>query len=97
MQVDVHVDYDKNQIEVVGEPVFYLVEAESIDVFDDGRTHGHMGRNFTMTKEDWKKVHENEGDFSSIGIKLNRDVVAGFDAYVASWRRPRIPISLLDE
>jgi hypothetical protein len=42
MQVDVHVDYDKNQIEVVGEPVFYLVEAESIDVFDDGRTHGHI-------------------------------------------------------
>ncbi len=95
MQVKIRVDYDKNQIEVVGDPEFYLVEVRSIKVYDDGRTDGQYDRNFRFTKEEWKTVSEHKGDFSVIGFELKTEPVAGFDAYVASWRKPRIPMSLL--
>ncbi len=92
MQVEVEVDYKNNRFKLVGEPTFSLIEV--VRVASD---FNRLGKNFTLTKTEWKKVYERDGDFSIIGIELNPDSVPDFAKYVERWRKDRKPvISLLN-
>ena len=92
MQVEVSVDYKKNCIAVVGEPVFYLWEVVSVN----GR-EARIGENFTFSKDEWKRVHESGGEFSTIGIILNPNPVPGFADYAEALRKSReAAINLLE-
>jgi hypothetical protein len=92
MQVKIKVDYDNRKIAVVGDPFWILSEYVSI-VGNSAR----FGKSFTLSSEDWKTLYENNGDFASIGIELNREPVANFGELVAVIRKPRVAISLLEE
>jgi hypothetical protein len=97
MQVEVKVKYAEGQIEIVGEPKFFLTETRIVNVTADGRVEALHGKNFIFSKDDWKKVYEKHGDFTAIGLDLNPDPVPNFDKYVAEMRRPRIAVSLLEK
>jgi hypothetical protein len=85
MRVDVEVNRSSEVTKVIGEPKFYLSEVARVDVGPgDGvsvayQPSGH--REFGAA--DWEKVVKAKGDFSVIGIKLNRSSpVPNFDKYV---------------
>lgn len=100
MQVDVAIDYSANTLKQVGTPTFYLVEYTEVETSPTGGLGASSrepkgGRIFSAAK--WKKVFKSDGDFSKIGITILKDPVPRFDEFVAAKRRPRRPISLVDE
>jgi hypothetical protein len=100
MQVDVEIDYAANRIKkIVGEPAFVLWEVKRLTLRDDGRTDAEMRgeheRHFRPAQ--WKLIYDSKGDLSPIGLKGEGSQVEHFDAYVSSWRRPRVAVSLLKE
>lgn len=98
MQVDVYIDYKTNRIvNVVGEPKFWLVGTESVKVLPDGRAYHVGGDGGEFGADEWKKVRDAKGDFSVIGIKINREPAENFEEYVRQTRAPRIAVSLVDK
>ena len=95
MQVIVKVDRQFSKIvEVVGEPKFYLIETESVELLKDGRVAANAGsQQYEFGLSDWNKVVAAKGDLSAIGIHLKRNqAVAHFDRYVQAMRGPRIQV-----
>jgi hypothetical protein len=91
MQVNIRIDYDTHEFEVVGEPVFYLWEVERVS---EGGRRGHTREIGRFSKDEWKKVYDSGGDFSTIGITINSEPVPGFEDYVRRSRSPLTPVSL---
>lgn len=89
MQVEVKVNREFSRItSVVGEPMFYLTEFESID----GST-AKFGRSHDFTLADWNRVVDADGDLSVIGIAIKKDApVADFERYVKQYRASRIEV-----
>jgi hypothetical protein len=92
MQVPVRVNYSKQTLIVDGEPTFYLFEYTEVDL--EGAAS--VGKNFRFSQDEWEKVCKAKGDLTVIGIVLNPNPVVNFDKLVEAYRRPRIPISLID-
>ena len=96
MQVNVEVDYRKNQVIPTGQPRFYLREVERIT--PQGETYlESYGRDVRFGLDEWKQVAKSSGDFSKIGITLKSDGVPHFWDVVAMVRRERIQVSVLTE
>jgi len=94
MQTEVVVDYQNHTVKSSGESPFYLVEHYFIcpDLSSREREVAKFG------KAEWEKLYASGGDFSVIGVHIVKDQpVANFDAMAQTWRRPRIPVTLLDE
>ena len=86
MCVSVRIDRHTGRvIEVVGEPRFGLMEVEKIV---DSREVSYNGNNqHQFGIREWQRVVAAQGDFSAIGIHLDRDhPVPGFDRYLAAPR-----------
>ena len=99
MQIEVKVDYDKCTIRPAGKPVFYLTEYTGIDDLHDGRfaaTSKPEG-GATFNDEKWHKICEKGGDFSVVGVVVQKDSpLPNFQKYVQLIRAPRVAISLID-
>ena len=79
-------------VQVVDKPHYYLIELKNVFT-EDGQLGTKDGIQHTFGPPEWKKLVENQGDFSVIGITVYRDrPVAMFDEYVKAVRTPRIPV-----
>jgi hypothetical protein len=96
MQVDVEINFDALRITgIVGEPKFYLKKADRVEVLPDGRAVvSYRGDQPVFGAGDWAKVYKAGGDFSVIGITIDRTPVKDFDKYVNHLRRSFDPIRL---
>lgn len=95
MQIEVLVDYKDRRIRPVGKPAFFLWEVSRVDVSPDGRIGGSYSRDIRFGENEWKKICDSKGDFSTVKMKLLSSPVPNFDAMVTAERRPLFPISLL--
>jgi hypothetical protein len=86
MRVRVRVDRSSGRVtEVVGEPRFLLLEIKEIRDSREVRYNGNHQREFGV--DQWHQVVRAKGDFSVIGIQLDRsNPVFGFDRYKAVTR-----------
>lgn len=97
MTVDVEIDYANCAVRQLGKPEFRLYEYSKI--FDSSKGKGiyggDVGRQIDISLEDWKKVFENQGDFSVIGVAIMHDKpLKDFEKFVAGVRSHRIAIRL---
>jgi hypothetical protein len=85
MRVDVEVDAATSKVtRFIGRPKFYLHEVGSVDILPDGRTSVSYRSQHEFGADDWAKIVKAHGDFSAIGIQLDRDhPIANFESYVA--------------
>ncbi len=95
LQIPVTVDYTKKTVSIAGDPKFFLHATDGIDILPDGRAttryDGDLQRHFGLT--DWTKFKGAGFDLSALGIPAAEvRPEKHFDAYVASWRRDRVPI-----
>ena len=86
MWVRVRVDRSSGRVtEVVGEPQFRLLEIIEIRDSREVSYNGNQQREFGA--DQWRQVVKAKGDFSVIGIELDRNnPVVGFDRYKAEPR-----------
>ena len=86
MRVRVQVDRSSGRVtEVVGEPRFLLLKIKEIRDSREVRYDGNHQREFGV--DQWHQVVRAKGDFSVIGIQLDRNnPVFGFDRYTAVTR-----------
>lgn len=89
MQVPVRMGYQFDEVlEVAGEPQFYLLEVQSIEYYGNDRRPGASYAQgdewpYPFGAEEWAKVYAADGDFSVIGIELNKEApVDGFEDYM---------------
>ncbi len=94
MEVEVETNSEFSEItKVVGEPHFFLWEADQIVIEADGQPDTKYSRDLRFGLSDWKKVFAAKGDFSVIGITIKKDQpLANWDAYVRGWSGPRIKV-----
>jgi hypothetical protein len=92
MQIPVIVDYKKETITPAGDPTFYLKEITRCDGTAAWYTGGIQK---TFGKDEWQTIYESDGDFSAIGVNIQRNApVQNFDAFAQAIRSPRIPVTL---
>ncbi|SRR5258706_3553861 len=94
LQVDVEVAYSKREVgKVVGTPMFFLHEVESVAIGPTGAYDTRFSRNWNFGEAKWKTLVSTKGDWSSIGIKVKTNSpVENFDYYVKHLRAPRIQV-----
>lgn len=80
MQLKIELDDTRTRIIKFEEPRFHLVEIESVSHQPNGTTGIKYGaRQVRFSIAEWQKLVENDGDFSSIGVTLEKDKpVSGF-------------------
>jgi hypothetical protein len=99
MQVDVEIDYSTSRVvRAIGTPVFYLNAVESLKITSDGSADGTFrGQDHrTFGPIEWETIRKRNGDLTVIGIQEGSLPVPQFDAFVATSRRPRVRVSLLE-
>jgi hypothetical protein len=97
LQVPVTINYRARQIAVVGKPCFCLNEVASVHVSDSGRVSAKYGQSVTFSEDQWQKIYKSRGDLSAVGVNMHKGGIVDFDALVTAIRRPRIPITLLND
>lgn len=98
MQVDVSIDYENSRVsQVLGSPIFYLVEYHQIDALPDGRFMAHSGNGKVFTREEWKTFYKSHGEFSSLGLTQNSQHTKNFAKFVAAVRKDSVAVSLLTQ
>ena len=97
MQVEVTIDYTRNRVTPVGKPTFFLMEINKLEPITDGVFEGHFGRNLEFDLATWEKLFDQRGDLTAIGFVPKKGKVEHFWEDVATWRRPRVHVSLLDQ
>ncbi len=85
LRQDVEVNTWTDEVKAIGQPTFYLNVVQKVGVEPDGRFNVAyntlLGRKFGAG--DWAKIVKAKGDFSVIGIHLERNnPVPNFDKYV---------------
>lgn len=97
MEIPVLVDYDSKRVTRAGNPVFGL--REYTHVGDDAGLISSNSRTLAIFGEaEWKKIYKSGGDFSVIGVKINRGApLPGFEKLVQAATRPLVPVTLLSE
>ena len=94
MQVEIEIDYGRNTFKPVADPKFYLLETLDVDSRTE-QVHTRFSHDFKFSLEEWMNVYKNKCNFSVIGIDLNNEPVADFDAYIHARRSPRVPVITL--
>ena len=98
MQVELETSYDFSEVtKVKGEPNFYFFELPRVHnpPNDGGSYNGNSQRHFG--RAEWRRIVAAKGDFSVIGIKLNRGPpIPGFDQYVRALRSDLVRVSPYD-
>ena len=83
----IHVEIDRRSgrvLKVLEKPRFVLSEIGSVEVEPNGQIGISYGESQEFGLAEWQKVVAAKGDFSVIGIHLNRSApVANFDKYLA--------------
>jgi hypothetical protein len=98
MIIRVNVNYSANTVMAVGDPEFILHEITKIDIKSDGRVEAHYGGQANHSEfdlDEWNTIYLNGGDFSKIGICIEKVPVPGFKDYLLSFRKDRIHVSLV--
>jgi hypothetical protein len=96
MQVEVETTRDFSTItRVLGEPKFYFHEVREAFI-----ENGQWGARFVSQnqrefgRKEWRQIVAAKGDFSVIGIKLDRNrPIRDFDQYVKAIRRDRLRVA----
>ena len=97
MQVVVETLFDFSEVtKVKGEPKFYFYEVSRVERYP----HGQWGADYNAASErhfgraEWQRVVAAKGDFSVIGIRLNRGPpVADFDHFVRAFRKDIVRVA----
>ncbi len=94
MEVEVETNSAFSEItKVVGEPRFFLWEADQIIIQPNGQPETRFSPGWQFGLSDWKKVVAAKGDLSVIRITIKENQpVQNFDAYIQGERRPRIKV-----
>jgi len=93
MQVDVTVDYSKNQVVAVNStPKFYLKEFKEIEVRSGGQMAGTFKRQREFDVTEWNQIVAAGGDFAAIGFPIEDATVKHFDQWAADVRAARIDV-----
>jgi hypothetical protein len=74
LQITITLNEPRSKIGGYGEPEFFLKEVERISINSDGRAvilYGPTQKRFG--KKEWKKIVENKGDLSALGIPIVQD------------------------
>lgn len=95
LQIPVTVDYARKEVTVAGDPKFFLHATDGIDILPDGRAStrydGDLQRQFGLAE--WTKLKAAAFDLSVLGIPAKEiRPEKGFAAYMAAWRKDRVPI-----
>ena len=85
MQVPVKIESESSGA-MIGETRFYLNECAAVDISPTGQVGASFSRNLDFGAEDWKLVHEADGDFSKLGFTLNSTPVANFQRFAGADR-----------
>ena len=91
MTVDIRVDRRTSSVsKVIGTPSFHLHEIESVEMLSGGRAsisyRESAQRDFSSAE--WQRVVEAKGDFSVIGIQIQKaPPIDNFDALVQETKR----------
>jgi len=102
MRCDVELDKENRTVtRLRGEPIFTLREFGPGTGVIDKPTHVNWRREHRFTLDDWNKVVAAKGDFSAIGIEIDKSRVSDSDSegtwrYVSYQNRFRDRVSLLD-
>jgi hypothetical protein len=102
MRCDVELDKENRTVtRLRGEPIFTLREFGPGTGLIDKPTHVNWRREHRFTLDDWNKVVAAKGDFSAIGIEIDKSRVSDSDSegtwrYVSYQNRFRDRVSLLD-
>jgi len=97
MNVQVKVDYENNTVEQIGQPKFMMYEySKAYDVYGDGIVYGaDVGTQSEFSLQQWNIILQNDGDFSSIGINLEKEKpIKDFDKFAAISHRDLIHVKL---
>ena len=73
MQFHVVLDSSANQFKISGSPKFYLREVTLIEVNPRGGYRSEFGREFVLGAEEWRALVNASGDFSKLGIELEKN------------------------
>lgn len=93
-QVNVNVDYTRNQIgRMTTKPKFVLVRVGRVYNASSDTLGAQIIEDHKFDESAWEKVVAAKGDFSVVGIKLDTNsVIPGFDEFVKSERGSRIHV-----
>lgn len=91
MQVNIVVDYKNGVVEkVLDEPKFYLFTYGRIEQRANGNMAADISGQHIFGLADWERVYAADGDFSVIGLTLDRTPIPEFSHYVNAVRLPRV-------
>lgn len=84
MQVHVEIESATDGA-VTGKAQFFLNEISTINI--NKSVVASFSSNWTFGDEEWRKLYEDHGDFSAIGIKLNKNSpVKNIGMYISKSR-----------
>jgi hypothetical protein len=80
MQVQVTFDWSGTRVVGWGKPTFVLMESTTVTPLPTGQTEITYGAYLKFGEDEWRRVVEDGGSFSSLGIELIKDrPVPGFE------------------
>ena len=80
MQVPVTFDWSRTRVVGWGKPTFVLMESTTVTPLPTGQSEITHGAYLNFGEDEWRRVVEDGGSFSSLGIELIKDrPVPGFE------------------